>query len=383
MNVRLRKTYYILILWSVALILTPLLLERPWNEPKRSNIPIFQGRKRTTVMSFVTKATGEQKAKGMLRNRPDQFKPVTMPVMNRSASIPCPNWGSVKSLRQVRPVSDIHAHINKTEPILTLFTTFRKGKQRMRAHKNTLMNWALHSPRLRPVLFDDKTDKTLLDLAKSLSWEVLPISEANKVGTPKLKPMFMTAARHFKSTFYGYSNGDIVFDKGLIETLELLEQFLSALGQTMLVGCRHNLEIDTGTIISNSSDVQYNINLANPARDYEEDYFIIANNSFPWKQVPDDIVVGRRGYDNFMVAIGNMNNVSVVDGSCSVGALHQMGVEGTRSSDYTRDKNHNLDIINRTFPFYIGSLSQTLYQTKYNELQGVQLFKRTFNQTLS
>ena len=344
-------------------------------------------RRNTTSMSHHVLVGGQRQRRYKEHQTRDTSKPNTIGVKPNTIGvqpITCPNWSFNNSnLKKVRTmITRKHGEMAET-PILTLFTTLKNVEHRMAAHNNTLRNWAGYWPRILPLLFNDRTDTKLIDLAKSLSWEVLPIPEVNGLGTPKLKPMFMTAARHFKSTFYGYSNGDIVFDKGLVETLELLEQLLPALGQTMLVGCRHDLPFKSIALV-NSSDIQRNIKLAQIPKEWAEDYFIIANNSFPWKQVPNDIVIGRPGYDNFMVAIGNMNNVSVVDGSCSVGALHQMGFEGTKAADLHKDRNQNYIIIPRYFPYNNGRLQKTPYQTKTSDNGRLELYKRIFktNDTL-
>jgi len=74
------------------------------------------------------------------------------------------------------------------------------------------------------------------------------------------------------------------------------------------------------------------------------DYFAIARNIFPWYRYPD-LIIGRPSYDNFLVATASMNNVSVVDASRTVVALHQTDAEGIGSGHRRMDSNYNRRII--------------------------------------
>jgi len=75
------------------------------------------------------------------------------------------------------------------------------------------------------------------------------------------------------------------------------------------------------------------------------DYFFIARNAFPWNRIPD-LVIARFGYDNFVVATAVANNVSVVDATDTLLAVHQTDVEGNFAGrNKTRDKHINTHII--------------------------------------
>ena len=76
------------------------------------------------------------------------------------------------------------------------------------------------------------------------------------------------------------------------------------------------------------------------------DYFAIADNRYPWHRVPD-LVIGRPGYDNFLVSTASLCNVSVVDATKTVVALHQTDEEGVGSGHRHKDKNYNRRIIRR------------------------------------
>ena len=59
-----------------------------------------------------------------------------------------------------------------------------------------------------------------------------------------------------------------------------------------------------------------------------EDYFITTAQGYPWHRVPRDVVIGRVGYDNFLVVNALRHNVSVVDATNTLLAVHQTGHDG-------------------------------------------------------
>jgi len=74
------------------------------------------------------------------------------------------------------------------------------------------------------------------------------------------------------------------------------------------------------------------------------DYFAIARNNFPWKLVPD-FIVAHPAYDNFMLYLATSNNVSVVDATQTLTALHQTDTDGIGAGHRRADKLYNLRII--------------------------------------
>ena len=77
------------------------------------------------------------------------------------------------------------------------------------------------------------------------------------------------------------------------------------------------------------------------------DYFFIAKNAFPWHSTPD-FVIARDGYDNFFVAHAIRNNVSVIDATTTLLAVHQTDIEGNLAGGTnTVDRRFNKKLIGR------------------------------------
>jgi len=70
-----------------------------------------------------------------------------------------------------------------------------------------------------------RNEEAMVKLASHLGWAVLHVPRATKSGLPFLKDMYFETAKRFPNcTFYAYSNGDILFDRGLVTSLDAVEQ---------------------------------------------------------------------------------------------------------------------------------------------------------------
>ena len=78
---------------------------------------------------------------------------------------------------------------------------------------------------IKAVLFPDELiSSTISEYICSLGWTVLKIPKANKYGFPVFKSMFAKVQKLWNATWYGYFNGDILFDETLLSTLKFLEK---------------------------------------------------------------------------------------------------------------------------------------------------------------
>jgi len=97
-------------------------------------------------------------------------------------------------------------------------------------YNNTLHNWVSLSDscecQIRTILYivpnsTTESDDQLEAIARRLGWTVLSVPRVNEIGLPFIKDMFFDAAQHFPNcTFYGFANGDILFNTELIQTLQ-------------------------------------------------------------------------------------------------------------------------------------------------------------------
>ena len=92
------------------------------------------------------------------------------------------------------------------------------------------------------------------------------------------------------------------------------------------------------------------------------DYFAVARNEFPWHRLPD-VVIARRGYDNFLVMMAIEQNVSVVDVSQTMVAVHQTDDEAMAKWRHRVKHEINMKLLGKFRPGK-GTTASAQYVTK-------------------
>ena len=274
------------------------------------------------------------------------------------------------------PNADLRAPINITTspqpmPLITLFTTFKYNAEKTIAFKNTIRNWALLAPVVRPVLYHPGGNTFLSQFAREHGWFLYVCPRVGKTGVPILRSMFYHAQRAFinKTLFYGYANSDILFDHNLLITLEALKRELERerdrLKQIFVIGRRTNYKFKPHQELFNLTSVSQLARSGDLFHDYAQDYFITTHSGFQWDTIPD-FVVGRVGYDNWLVATAFKRNMSVVDATATVTALHQTGADGSRASWMLNNNElyENYRLVGK-FDFAAGSIQRSQFITQW------------------
>jgi len=96
-------------------------------------------------------------------------------------------------------------------------------------YRNTLLNWKAINDRqqIKTILYVTNTtvDEHLAKFARDHGWMVFEAPRVSSSGLPYLKEMYRHASQHFNScTFYGYSNGDILYNMDLVVTLKAISK---------------------------------------------------------------------------------------------------------------------------------------------------------------
>ncbi|KAK3104227.1 hypothetical protein FSP39_025484 [Pinctada imbricata] len=214
-----------------------------------------------------------------------------------------------------------------------------------------------------------------------MGWTVMRYSETECQGVPTLRSMFKDAMKTFKSTFYGYANGDILFNEGILDTLTSLRNSSilknSKDGKIMLIGKRADILLDRFRV-ENISSYEYVNDLTlkgTMGNGYNEDYFITTKN-FPWNDIPE-VVVGRTLYDNFLVYYSKFHlNATIIDSSSSIFALHQKTTKRKKSYSHCnhfilrKHRQMKLSLIRK------GNTECAPYESRYNRHGKVVFYKR-------
>ena len=271
------------------------------------------------------------------------------------------------------PGSEPEVSKNRTigSALVTMFTTLKDVSVRTELHERTLSNWAALSPGMQPVLFVPQPDvqtSRWVDLAGESGWDVRATSDLKK-GIPILTAMFKRILQEYNTPFVGFANGDILFDHSIIETLQELSAIKDVEHESiMIVGKRQNVNITQYDLGSgeNMTKLHQTDLRAKEHAGYAQDYFIISRKGLPWEKIPD-FVIGRNGYDNWLVTEAQGWNTTLIDATRTIMALHQVGADGHRSGFTTNGKdtvNMNIDMV-KGYKFKRGRIECAPYYTKH------------------
>ena len=186
-------------------------------------------------------------------------------------------------------------NLEGTEPILTLFTTFSPSEKKRQIYTNTLKIWNLLRPLVTPVLFcpDVQCENYWKPQTEKFSWKLhiaSNVSESDNI--PLLKYMFMDVIAKYKSTFYGFSNGDILFDETLLKTLSALTKYTHDGEKMLIVGKRSNYLWKEEKIV-NFKMVKNILKKSKLFSYWAEDYFFYTREAVDWSKAPN-MVPGKQ-----------------------------------------------------------------------------------------
>jgi len=139
-------------------------------------------------------------------------------------------------------------------------------------------------------------------------------------------------------------------------------QKLNVLNRTLVIGRRWNVKWKNLSLHLPEQVAYIGKTCGKIHKQNAVDYFVIAKNDFPWAHLPD-VVIARRGYDNFVVMLAVQQNVSVVDISDTVVALHQTDAEAQDKRRHAREHEFNMRRLPR-FRSTKGLTSSSQYLTK-------------------
>ncbi len=243
---------------------------------------------------------------------------------------------------------------NDSIPLLVLFTTMHVTEGQSNIYRNTLQTWPLLKPLVKPVLLYTSLELAWQEEAKRLGWELLQIKQTFG-GLPILRHMWLDVMSNFQAHYYAYANADILFDESLILTLISIGPSLQDKAP-FIVGRRTNYPMKGSEQVDSLQGVRHlaRRNTAELFTKHGEDYFITTSTGFPWKDIPD-FVIGRVGYDNWLVSYAIQNYFYVIDATNTVLCLHQTGMDGNYAGfSHKYLNNINKELANSDFPYTLG-----------------------------
>ena len=147
-------------------------------------------------------------------------------------------------------------------------------------------------------------------------------------------------------------------------------------GRLLIIGRRINYPMKANQTIRDLKDVKYLASMGELFRSDAIDFFITTKNGYPWQQVPN-FVIGRPGYDNWMIANALDLNAIVIDVTFTTAAVHQTGKDGNFAGHlYSRKEKFVNHRILGTDNFARGHTLCAPWETSFGDLGNIVVQQR-------
>ena len=186
--------------------------------------------------------------------------------------------------------------------------------------KNAIRSWRHLSDDIEIIIFGES--KGAKKIANEVSGIYFPNVKCSKNGVPLLSDLFNKANKIASFDTLLFINSDILIPENIIESIKIVkERFFNFL----LVGHRWNIEVKKIIDFNeeNSATLFWEMAEMKSKKDSPAaiDYFGFRKNTF--KKIPD-FVIGRPGYDNWLIWYARRHFIPVIDISEEVKAIHQI-----------------------------------------------------------
>ena len=236
--------------------------------------------------------------------------------------------------------------------MITIFTTPKDFKNEFEIiQKNAINSWRMLSDDIEIIIMGNSTGAK--DMAESIQAVYIKNVPSSENDVPTVSGLFKTAERIARHELLCYINADIILPKNFLDTICVLKDVKKKI---LAVGHRWDLEVKEKI---NFYDPQKENDFWSYAKAVSKkhaptgiDYFIFNKNTF--KKIPD-LVIGRFGWDNWLLWYARRNFVALIDLSLSVFAIHQnhtyvfKGFKSSSAVELSKDGLLNKNIVkNRT-----------------------------------
>lgn len=203
--------------------------------------------------------------------------------------------------------------------MLTIFTTAKAFAGHIGIiQRNALRSWTLLRPRCEIILVGD--DEGGEALANELGIIYQPTVQKSPYGTPLVRDIFAKAELHATNRLLCYANADIIFMGDFIKAVGRVANwerpFLMA-GRKWNFNVTKPLKFDRGWEEKFRTEVLTHGEKSLP---YAIDFFVFPKGM--WPAMPD-FVVGKAGWDNWIIFEARRLRIPVIDANGSIMAVHQ------------------------------------------------------------
>ena len=194
-----------------------------------------------------------------------------------------------------------------------------------------------------------------------------------------LKHLFLDTMRNIHTPFYMYTNGDILYNRNLIQTvrqINLLVENRLIRNKLLIIGRRLNHKITR--YVNREKDIESMAKLSRIFIKEAQDYFIVTRNAINWVTFPE-YLVGRSGYDNAIVDFAFRNEIELIDATNTITAVHQSNAKGEFLWMNHNRKEHDWNAIFWAPKIRHSSTEDARYFTNFTSTGEIVLFDKVTN----
>jgi hypothetical protein len=220
--------------------------------------------------------------------------------------------------------------------VITLFTTAKPFIGKMRVNQqNAIRSWKMLDPDIDVILFGSGDGYG--EIAQALGINHVPGVETSEYGTPLFNSMVELARERGRYPIQVYINCDIVLTKDFLTAVQCVKH-----SRFLMVGRRWDLDLNQEINFQKQDwEQDLKMQLAQKGALHPptgSDYFAYRGDI--WNGLPK-LIVGRAGYDNYLIYHCLKSGIPVIDASQVVSVIHQNhdyahhtgGVEGVWKGD--------------------------------------------------
>ena len=233
--------------------------------------------------------------------------------------------------------------------MITLFATPRDFSGIYKTiQENAFSSWRSLSPEIQIIIFGDSVGAK--ENAIKINAEYVVNIKCSDKGVPLLSDLFIQADKLAKYPIMTFINADIILPNNFLESIVILS---SSLDKYLMVGHRWDMDVEEKIKFD---DLNHQKGFWNNAKDKSIkhnctaiDYFIYKRNQ--WKNIPD-FIIGRLGYDNWLIWNARRRFIPVVDASDFLMVIHQNHesiyhtIKHNPKQYNDKEANHNFNLIN-------------------------------------
>jgi len=232
--------------------------------------------------------------------------------------------------------------------MITLFTTPKDFTGIFKViQTNALNSWRVISHDIQIIIMGNSDGSK--DAAQLINAEHIQDIKCSPEGTPLLNDLFDIAQKRARYNILAYVNADIILPPNLLREIDHLD---NKFNKFLMVGHRWDLDVDK--FIDFKTEVERKIfwsAIEENSKKHEctgIDYFIFRKGMYP--KLPE-FVVGRWGWDNWLIWKARRCMVPVIDCSKNIIAIHQNhgykyhNISSIEDSKKGSEAKHNIQLI--------------------------------------